>query len=188
MPRIFDRRRHGAEIMDTVSKLVSLADAIDINPAAFGKPCIAGVEITQAIQYHRAREHLSDAADRADNSMMLVANKRAYVRVYLRSGMLGFDETVTGEVEVERRSGPLHTTWTPVATLTAAGAASLTTQVNPAYTVERSSLASTLNFLVPAAAVRGVLRFTARVWRTGTTRDSCLTSGRKSLMRPRCRH
>ena len=46
---------------------------------------IRGVEVTQAIQYYRSDQHLTDAADRKPtNSMTLVANKPAWVRVLCR--------------------------------------------------------------------------------------------------------
>ena len=39
---------------------------------------IRGVEVTQAIQYYRAAEHLTDPVDRGpDNSLILVAGKAA---------------------------------------------------------------------------------------------------------------
>ena len=44
---------------------------------------LTGVEVTQAIQHYGAAEHLTDAADRgADNSLRLVVDKPAWVRVY----------------------------------------------------------------------------------------------------------
>jgi hypothetical protein len=49
---------------------------------------IDGVEVTQAIQYGRTKDHLTDPADRGpDNSIRLVADKPAYVRVYVRTLM-----------------------------------------------------------------------------------------------------
>lgn len=43
---------------------------------------IAGIEITQATQHYRSDEHLTDPADQGpDNSVRLVANKPAWVRV-----------------------------------------------------------------------------------------------------------
>ena len=47
---------------------------------------IDGVEVTQAIQYRSADAHLTDPADRGpDNSVRLVADKPARVRVYVRN-------------------------------------------------------------------------------------------------------
>jgi hypothetical protein len=47
---------------------------------------IDGIEVTQGIQHYHAYEHLTDPADQGqDNSVRLVANKPAWVRVYVRS-------------------------------------------------------------------------------------------------------
>ena len=52
----------------------------------FPRVAVHGVEVTQAIQYQRAAEHLTDSADRgADNTVRLVAYKPAWVRVYVRA-------------------------------------------------------------------------------------------------------
>ena len=64
---------------------------------------IDGVEVTQAIQYRSADQHLTDLADRGpDNSIRLVADKAARVRVYVRNlpaPVFG----VIGSVTVQRR-------------------------------------------------------------------------------------
>jgi hypothetical protein len=65
---------------------------------------IDGVEVTQAIQYYHAKEHLTDPADRGeDNSIRLIANKPAWVRVYVRSSLLTSISGVTGTLEVQQR-------------------------------------------------------------------------------------
>lgn len=68
---------------------------------------VAGVEVTQAIQYYEASQHLTDPADRGPNdSVTLVAGKPAWARVYVSSGIHGGDVAgVTGTLEVQRRSG-----------------------------------------------------------------------------------
>jgi hypothetical protein len=82
---------------------------------------VDGVEVTQAIQYYKAEDHLSDAADRGpDNSVQLVANKPAWVRVYLRSGLLPQMPGVTGTLLVERRRSGLI--WGTVGDVDAAAA------------------------------------------------------------------
>jgi len=49
---------------------------------------IVGIEVTQAIQYFRAEDHLADSADhQPDNSVPLVVGKPALVRAYVRSGL-----------------------------------------------------------------------------------------------------
>src|SRR6266508_2368224 len=64
---------------------------------------IQGIEVTQAIQYYRSDMHLTDPLDRApDNSARLVANKPAWVRVYVRSGSDESIEDVTGWLRVDR--------------------------------------------------------------------------------------
>jgi hypothetical protein len=72
---------------------------------------VQGLEVTQSIQYYRANQHLTDAADRgADNSLRLVVNKTVWVRTYLRSGLdplfdNGQFAGVNGTLRVERRVG-----------------------------------------------------------------------------------
>lgn len=50
---------------------------------------VIGIEVTQAIQYHRTNEHLTDAVHgSADNSVELIEFKDAWGRVYVRPGLL----------------------------------------------------------------------------------------------------
>lgn len=133
----------------------------------FVDPGIAGLEVTQAIQYYGAARHLTDPNDRGnDNSVTLVANKPAWVRVYVRSGILGNSQVVTGELKVDRRIGPFPL-WTDVATLAPQAPGSVATQSNPDYATERSTLISTLNFVIPATDMWGHIRLTARLWIQG---------------------
>src|SRR6185436_14827582 len=77
---------------------------------------IAGVEVTQAIQYCRAEEHLTDKNDRGpDNSLTLVADKPAIVRVYVHGGFADVPN-VTATVVVQRRRYGL---WVDAGTLVA---------------------------------------------------------------------
>ena len=79
---------------------------------------VSGIEVTQGIQYYRADRHLTNADDRGpDNSVRLAAQKPAWVRVYVRSGILGADQDLTGDLVVERRTGILDTQWTAIATI-----------------------------------------------------------------------
>ncbi|MEZ4499579.1 MAG: hypothetical protein R2839_05785 [Thermomicrobiales bacterium] len=65
---------------------------------------IAGIEVTQSIQYYESDQHLTDAADRdANNAIRLVANKPAWVRVYL--GSIFGASGINGTLEVQRRTG-----------------------------------------------------------------------------------
>ena len=129
---------------------------------------VAGVEVTQAIQYYRAAQHLTNSDDRgSDNSVRLVARKPAWVRVYVRSGILGVSQNLTGDLVVERRTGILMTQWTTLATLDPQPAGFVASQRNPAYATERGTIGSSLNFIVPADLMQGIVRVTARIWALG---------------------
>jgi hypothetical protein len=123
---------------------------------------VHGIEVTQSIQYYRADEHLTDAADRGvDNSVQLVAYKAAYVRVYLRSGLVSSIPNVTATLEVARRNYAFG--YDVVRTLSPVGSATITAQDSVTYNTERNSLGRTLNFIIPAEDFWGTLRLTARV-------------------------
>jgi len=129
------------------------------------RPYVAGVEVTQSIQYYRAEQHLTNADDRGpDNSVRLVARKPAWVRVYVRSGIFGPSQDLTGDLVVELRTGVLLTDWSTLATLAPQPAGYVTSQRNPAYATERGTTASSLNFIVPGALMQGIMRVTARIW------------------------
>jgi hypothetical protein len=123
---------------------------------------VHGIEVTQAIQYHRANEHLTDTADRGpDNSVQLVAYKAAWVRVYVRSGLFSSLTNVTGTLEVARRNYTLN--YDVVATYTPQGVATVTAEQTVNYSTERNSINRTLNFVIPAQEFYGTLRLTARL-------------------------
>jgi hypothetical protein len=96
-----------------------------------------------------------------------VARKPARVRVYVRSGILGVSQTLTGDLVVERRTGVLMTQWTTLATLAPQPAGFVTSQRNLAYATERGTIGSSLNFIVPADLMQGIVRVTARIWALG---------------------
>lgn len=122
---------------------------------------VSGIEVTQAIQYHRANEHLTDAADRgADNSVQLIAFKAAWVRVYVRSGLLGTIANVTGTLELARRDRLGD--YEPVATYTPQGGP-VSAEQALTYRAERGNLDRSLNFVIPASELYGTLRLTARL-------------------------
>ena len=127
------------------------------------RPRIQGVEVTQAIQYYRSSQHLTDPADRApDNAVTLIAGKPAWVRVYLRAGFLPFDiRGVTGTIEVQRRRWGFI--YAPVTTLSPEPPGSVTARHNPTYTSERGTLTHTLNFILPANVMCGFLRLVVHV-------------------------
>jgi hypothetical protein len=122
---------------------------------------IDGVEVTQAIQYRRAEDHLTDPSDRGpDNSIRLVADKPAYVRVYVRSSLSSVGGVV-GTVTVQRLR---YGIWRDSGTLTQQfPPATITAVPSPNYATERGSLWNSLNFLIPAATMRGHLRLKVQV-------------------------
>jgi hypothetical protein len=127
---------------------------------------VHGLEVTQAIQYYRANQHMTDPADRGpDNSLRLVTDKSAWVRVYLRSGQdPGFDNGqlagVTGTLRVERRVGGV---WNLIWVLTPQNGPLVVEDSFASYDAERGNINRTLNFVVPAAIMTGLLRFTVNV-------------------------
>lgn len=123
---------------------------------------VVGIEVTQAIQYYQAASHLTDAADRApDNSVTLIAGKPAWVRVYVRSGILGGDITgVTATADVRRRVfGFLYGAPVP---LVAQPPASVVARRFVPYAAERGTLTTTLNFIIPSNLTCGHLRLHVR--------------------------
>jgi hypothetical protein len=127
---------------------------------------VQGLEVTQAVQHYRADQHLTDPADRGpDNSLRLVTNKTAWVRTYLRSGQdPGFDSGqlagVTGTLRVERRVGGV---WGTIATLAPQNGSITAEDSFAGYDAERGNIGTTLNFVVPANLMSGLLRFTVDV-------------------------
>jgi len=127
---------------------------------------VQGLEVTQSIQYYRANQHLTDAADRGpDNSVRLVTNKTAWVRCYLRSGQDPlFDNGqlagVNGTLRVERRIGGV---WNTIANLAPQNGPIVAEDSFASYDAERGNINTTLNFVVPANLMTGLLRFTADV-------------------------
>lgn len=123
----------------------------------------SGIEVTQAIQYYRSAEHLTDAADRqADNAMTLVRNKDAWVRVYVKSLSTGMPDHrwpgITGELLVERIvNGNVAASFT-----LPSRAPSIGVRANDSYADVRGDIDRTLNFVIPAAEANGRLRLTAR--------------------------
>jgi hypothetical protein len=122
---------------------------------------IDGVEVTQSIQSYHAADHLTDANDRSpDNSVQLVANKAAWVRVYVRSGLVSSVAGVTGTLQVERRR--LGFVFDPPETFNPQPPGNVTTQ-DLDYATERGSVANTLNFIIPAESFAGTMRLTVRL-------------------------
>ena len=127
---------------------------------------VDGLEVTQAIQHYRAALHLTDPADRGpDNSLRLVTDKTAWVRAYLRSGQSpSFDggqlAGVNGTMTVERRVGGV---WSTIAAIPSQNGPITAQDSFVSYDAERGNIANTLNFVVPAGLMTGLLRFTVNV-------------------------
>lgn len=125
---------------------------------------VRGIEVTQAIQYYRSSEHLTDADDQApDNSARLVVGKAAWVRVYVRSGVpLTFNAgqlaAVSGVLEVHRITGGVASL---VQVLSPQPPGSVVAEADPVYADERGNIAASLNFVIPAAQMTGRLRLRA---------------------------
>ncbi|KAA2282482.1 hypothetical protein [Candidatus Nitrosocosmicus sp. SS] len=134
------------------------------NPTIPG-PKIDGIEITQGIQYYKSDMHLTDPSDQKnDNSVMLVASKPAWVRVYVSdfSGSGGI--TVTGELIVERNS-QIPPIWKRVDDVMGP-LPSETISVSSVfdYATVRSDISSTLNFIIPQRYLSYNLRLRANIW------------------------
>lgn len=127
---------------------------------------VDGIEVTQAIQFYRASQHLDDATDRGpDNSLRLVTDKTAWVRAYLRSGLDpsfegGLVPGVDGTLTVERRTNDV---WSTVATIASQNGPVTARDAFTSYDAERGNIGNSLNFVVPAAVMTGLLRFTVDV-------------------------
>ncbi len=167
-------------LLDVVGRARGFRDGIDIN-VRYG-PFIAGLEVTQGIQYFEATQHLTDAKDRGpDNSVRLVANKPAWVRVHLGSNLLRTIENLSGELIVEQRTGPLLLNWTTLATLTPQPPGSAAANSSLSYAAERSNIAATLNFILAANLMAGMVRLTARVWRAGDATKSLVDTYQETV-------
>lgn len=127
---------------------------------------VDGIEVTQAIQHYKADQHLTDPTDRgADNSLQLVTRKTAWVRAYLRSGQVptfdgGLLPDVDGTLTVERRVGGV---WNTVAVIGSQNGPVDARDSFVSYQTERANIANTLNFVIPAATMTGLLRLTVDV-------------------------
>lgn len=125
---------------------------------------VEGVEVTQALQWRGAAEHLTDPADRGpDNGLPLVADKPAMVRVYVQA--IRADVTgIVGTVTLQRRRWGV---WTDAETPAQQAPSSITARFAPPYAAERGSRWRSLNFLIAGSLMRGRMRLKVHVERTG---------------------
>ena len=127
------------------------------------KPFIDGMEVTQGIQYYKTDQHLTDPNDRnKDNSVILVANKPAWVRVYVHD-LSGSGRTVTGELIVER-NWQFPPVWEQVQVLTPQEPSTISALGNIDYVTERSTLIATLNFVIPSNKLSYNIRLRTNIW------------------------
>jgi hypothetical protein len=131
-----------------------------LSQADWLKPLLAGifidgVEVTQVIQYRKAAAHLTDRDDHGpDNSIQLVADKTAYVRVYVQA-VFSDVPNVQATVTVQRMR---YGVWAHAETLSQQGPGAITALAEPDYATERGTLWNSLNFVIPAARMRGTFR------------------------------
>ena len=123
---------------------------------------VYGIEVTQAIQYFASDQHLTDPKDQgADNACRLVAGKPACVRVYVRS-LVGAGP-ISATLEVQRQK--IGKLWPTVTTLKPDPSSLKTVPPSSttSYADTRSNLNHTVNFVIPASEMIGILRLIARV-------------------------
>jgi hypothetical protein len=118
---------------------------------------IRGVEVTQAIQYYHSEQHLSDpAVRRGDNWMTLVANKPAWVRVYVESHDGTDVADVSGDLVVQYATDNINSGKADLPVVPQPPA-KITALAAPNYAMVRSSLGATLNFIIPSSRMYGPL-------------------------------
>ena len=135
---------------------------------------VEGVEVTQGLQYRGADDHLTDPADRgADNSLTLVADKPAVVRVYVRTLLVPVAD-VTGTITVQRMR---YGVWVDSGTLAQQFPGTITARADATYSSERGSRANSLQFALPGSLLRGgALRLKVQVHEQGHPDLSAETS------------
>lgn len=162
------------DIDDLIHTLADLREVLDRRPPLFAQHA-TGLEVTQAVQYYHAAEHLTDPNDRGkDNAVPLVAYKPAIVRAYVAPPLLETTGTpVGGTLRVERRVSVIGP-WKEVVTL-APWLAPTVTPVDDGYDAERRSLWQSLNFRIPAQQFAGYMRLTVTL-DDGATRQTTVAA------------
>jgi hypothetical protein len=123
---------------------------------------VDGIEATQSIQYYKSERHLTDPALRGmDNAVVLAASKPAWVRAYVRTNRVAPVAGVRGTLTVERRRRGFL--WDNVLILNPQAPGTVTARPVLDNDTERSSTLNSLNFILPAADCRGILRLTVRL-------------------------
>lgn len=136
-----------------VSLLAELVSATE--PPPRGDLLITDIEISQAVQYFHAADHLDSGNVRPNNSIPLVAGKdlglRAWVDYDVSAG-LPVVSALTGELVV--KSGGATAVFTPHEFITP----------RRATEIDRGEASHTLNFLVPGAWCDGSIDISLRVF------------------------
>jgi len=124
---------------------------------------IRGLEVTQAIQYYRSAEHLTDPGEQLpDNAVTLIANKSAWVRVYIESDSGQAVANVTGTLTLTWGFLSFKSGQAPLV-LNPQPPGNVTAQFNPDYKNTRAAIAATLNFIIPADQMVGPITLEASV-------------------------
>jgi hypothetical protein len=124
---------------------------------------IRGLEVTQAIQYYRSDQHLTNPTEQLpDNSVTLIANKPAWVRVYVESDSGQSVTNVTGTVTLNWGYLSVKAGQAPLV-LNPQPPGSAVAQFNPDYKSTRAAIAATLNFVIPADQMLGPITLEASV-------------------------
>jgi hypothetical protein len=93
--------------------------------------------------------------------MRLIANKPAWVRVYVRSSLLTSISDVPGTLEVQQRR--LASLYETVYTPSAESLGTVTAEINPNYADERGNLGSSLNFIILSDYMMGHMRLRVKI-------------------------
>ena len=122
---------------------------------------VDGVEVTQAIQWYDASRHLTDKNDRGpDNGITLVANKPAWVRVYV--GGIIAHSNVGAKVALQRRN--FFGAWEDAYSLVQQGYPFVDYDPKTTYADTRGNLYNSLNFVIPAAEMHGRFQLAATLF------------------------
>jgi hypothetical protein len=154
-PLTLGQRRIGPTVTDDDNQGYEINIGAEALPDAGPSLAVTGIEATQAIQHYASNLG-------PDNSVALVAGKRAMVRVYVDSGLDpssaggGVVPGVTGTLTI---TGSANATLSPEADLVA----------KPAASASRLNRADTLNFILPPDLATGTITLTAQASVTGST-------------------
>jgi len=141
-----------------------------------------GLEVTQATQFYRSNQHLSAATQEADNVVPLIENRRTLVRLYVDSGLVGFD-LGDGVGVVAGMTGRLWG-WRNGILLPGAPLNPLNAPIrarhSDAYLNTRRAWDRTLNFELPSTWLNGTVELRAEAFFNHTVIEPDYTNNRVS--------